>query len=100
MNYTKPNPELVKALLERGFNLTAGCCLTKVVGLYTLKVWVHSNGGQAEVQSRVSTVPFSRVARLPEFDTIKEIDQFFAKYDVSIPWGRLAQCTCVIDMNG
>jgi len=89
MNYLPMNEELRKDLLKRGFVNTNGCYFQKVAGMFTLRVWVHNRGGQAEVNSRVSRDSYSRVARLPEFDTTSEVDTFFAKYDVSIPWGRL-----------
>lgn len=80
MNYLPMNEGLRKDLLSRGFSNTSGCHFQKVVGMFTLRVWVHNQGGQAEVTSRVSRDSYNRVARLPEFDTISEVDQFFKKY--------------------
>ena len=53
MNYLPMNEGLLKDLLERGFANTNGCYFQKVAGMYTLRVWVHNHGGQAEVTSRV-----------------------------------------------
>lgn len=78
MNYLPMN-ELRNDLLARGFVNTNGCYFHKVSGMYTLRVWVHNRGGQAEVTSRVI---YSRVARLPKFDVIGEVDKFFEKYDM------------------
>ena len=83
MNYQKPNPELLKELAARGFINTSGCHYQKTVGIYTLRVWVHSQGGQAEVLSRLTRDTFGgagRIARLHEFDVIEEVDKFFEPY--------------------
>ena len=82
MNYFPMNEGLRRGLLERGFTNTNENRFQKIAGMYTLVVWVHSHGGQAEVTSRISRDSYNRVALLPEFDTVSELDQFFAKYEV------------------
>lgn len=83
MNYLPMNVELRGDLLNRGFVRESGCHFYKTVGIYTLRVWLHSQGGQAEVLSRLTRDTFGgagRIARLPEWDTVEELDNFFAPY--------------------
>ena len=82
------NEELRNALLERGFVNTNGCYFHKSSGMYLLRVWVHNHGGQAEVKSNISRDEYNRVARLPEFDVIAEVDSFFKPYELEY------HCTC------
>ena len=84
MNYLPMNAELRRELLARGFTNTIGCRFEKPsdrrYGRITLYVWLHTNGGQAEVNRRVSGGRENHVSRLDHFSTIEEIDQFFEPY--------------------
>ena len=78
------NLEHKKELYSRGFINTTGNHFYKIVGMYTLRVWLHTNGGEAEVVSRLSRESQlfggARVARLDYWDTLPELDKFFAPY--------------------
>ena len=91
MNYKPMNAEIREALLERGFVNTsapgfdfipAGCYFERSSGTYLLRVWLHFSGGRAEIVRD----SYHSVARLPEFDTIREIDQFFKAYFTQPYW--------------
>ena len=69
------NEAIVKGLYTRGF-VSAGFYFERSTWPVTLRVWVHSYTGRAEV----SHWPYSRTARLDVFTTLEQLDTFFAPY--------------------